>query len=110
MKSPPKLSISFGNYSLKDHKTAEYLGCYLHSNINGESVARRINTKLNVLWRRSNYLNYLSRRLLCNAFIQPHFDYGCTPCYLVLSKAFKTKFQIALNKCIRFCLGLPPVV
>ena len=46
MKSLPKLSISFGNYSLKDHKTAEYLGCYLHSNINGESVARRINTKL----------------------------------------------------------------
>ena len=53
-------------------------------------------------------MNYLSRRLLCNALIQPHFDYGCTSWYPLLSKALKTKLQIAQNKCIRFCLELPP--
>ena len=51
MKSPPKLSISYGDYSLKQQNTVEYLGCYLDSNLNGESIARRvlkkINTKLN---------------------------------------------------------------
>ena len=52
MKSPPKLNI-YGDYSLKQHNTVEYLGCYLDSYLNGESMARRIlqkiNTKLNFL-------------------------------------------------------------
>ena len=111
MKSPPKLSISYGDYSIKQCNTVEYLGCYNDSNLNVESMARRvlkkINTKLNLLWRQSNYFNYSSRRLLCNAVIQPHFDYGCTPWYPFLSKALKTKLQISQNKCIRFCLELP---
>ena len=66
------------DYYLKQHKTVEYLG---YSDLNGESVDRRvlekINTKLNLLLRQSNYLNYSSRRLLYNALIQAHFDYGC---------------------------------
>ena len=53
-------------------------------------------------------MNYSSRRLLCNALIQPHFDYGCTSWYPLLSNGLKTKLQIAQNKCIRFCLELPP--
>ena len=28
-------------------------------------------------------LNYSSRRLLCVAFMQPHFDYGCTSWYFL---------------------------
>ena len=82
IKSSSNLSISYGDYTLKQHNTVEYLGCYLESNLNGESMARRIlkktNTKLNYFWKQSNYLNYLYRRLLCNALIQTHFDYGCT--------------------------------
>ena len=112
MECPPKLSISYRDYTLKQHNTAEYLGCYLDSNLNGESMARRIlkkiNTKLNLLWRQSNYMNYSSRRLLCNALIQPHFDYRYTLWYPLLSKALKTKLRIAENKCIRFSLELPP--
>ena len=49
----------------------------------------------------------MSRRLLCNALIQPHFDYGCTSWYPDLSTIFKTKLEIAQNKCIHFCFGLP---
>ena len=51
-------------------------------------------------------MNYSSRRLLCNALIQPHVHYGCTSWYPLLSKVLKTKQQIAQNKCIHFCLGL----
>ena len=55
MKSPPKLSISNGDYSLKQHNTVEHLGCYLDSNLNRDSMARRllkkINNKLNFLWK-----------------------------------------------------------
>ena len=70
------------DYSLKQYNTVEYLGCYLDSDLNGELMTRRflkkINTKLNFRQSQSNYLIYLSRRLLCNALIQPHFDYGFT--------------------------------
>ena len=70
------------DYNLKQHRTVEYLGCYLDSDLSGESMARRvlkkINTKLNLLLRQSNYLNYSFRRLLYNALIQAQFDYGCT--------------------------------
>ena len=72
MKSSPKLNI-YEDYSLKQHSTVEYLGYYLDSNLNGELMAcrvlKKINTKLNFLWRQSSYLNYSSRRLLCNALI-----------------------------------------
>ena len=67
------------DYYLKRHKTVEYLG---YSDLNGESVDRRvlekINTKLNLLLRQSNYLNYPFRRLVYNALTQAQFDYGCT--------------------------------
>ena len=49
------------DYYLKQQKIVEYLECYLDSNLNGESMFRRvlkkINTKLNLLLRQSNYLN-----------------------------------------------------
>ena len=70
------------DYNLKQHKTVKYLECYLDSNLNGQSIVRRvlkkINAKLNLLLRQSNYLNYWSRRLLYNTLIQVHFDYGWT--------------------------------
>ena len=109
-KRPPKLSISYEDCCLWLDNIVEYVGCYLDSNLNRESMAHRIlkkiNTKLNFLWRQSNYLTYSSRRLLCNAFIQPHFDYGCTLWYALLSKTFKTKLQIAQNKCILLLPGV----
>ena len=39
MKNPPQLSISYEDYSLKQHNSVEYLGCYLHSNLNGKAMA-----------------------------------------------------------------------
>ena len=51
--NPPKLSISYGDYSLKQHNTVEYLGYYLDSNLKGKSMAltflKKISTKLNLL-------------------------------------------------------------
>ena len=44
--------------------------------------------------------------MLCNALMQPHFDYAATAWFPNLNKKFKKKVQIAQNKCIRFCLFL----
>ena len=46
------------------------------------------------------------RRLLCNALIQPHFDYAGTAWCPNLCKKLKNKIQTTHNKYVRFCLNL----
>ena len=111
-KTEAKLNICFQDHSIKQYNCVEYLGFLLNNNLCGESMARKalkkINGKLKFLYREAIFLNSACKRLLCNALIQTHFDYGYTSWYPLLSKAFKKRFQIAQNKCIRYCLDLPP--
>ena len=55
---------------------------------------------------KEKFLSPQLRRLLCNALIQPHFDYACSVWYPSLNKKFKTRLQTLQNKCVRFCLQL----
>ena len=70
-------------------------------------VLKKINARLKFLYHQSRYLTH-AYRLLCNALIQPHFDYGCSSWFPLLTKKLKLKLQKAQNKCIHFCLNLPP--
>ena len=45
------------------------------------------------------------KRMICNAIIQPHFDFAVSAWYPNLNKGISNKLQICQNKCIRFCLG-----
>ena len=58
----------------------EYLGCCLDANLSGESMAmkylRKINIKLQFLYRQTEFLNPKLRRLLCKSLIEPHLDYA----------------------------------
>ena len=67
---------------------------------------KKINFRLNYLFRRKHILTASLRRLLCNTLIHPHFDYACTAWYPNLCKKLKNKIQITQNKCVRFCLNL----
>ena len=58
------------------------------------------------MYRKNRFLSLRLRRLLCNALIQPHFDYACSAWYPNLNNRLKSKLQILQNKCIRFCLNL----
>ena len=75
-----------------------------------ETMARRviekINSRLKFLYQKDRFLKFPLCRILCNALIQPRFDYACTACYPNLSKKLKDKLQVTQNKCIRFCLEL----
>ena len=71
-------------------------------------VLEKINAKLKFLYRQISYRTPAYRRLLCNALIQPHFDYGCSSWFPLLRTNLKLKLQKAQNKCNRFCLNLPP--
>ena len=42
------------------------------------SVINKINNKLKFLYQKNRFLTPTLIRLLCNALIQPHFDYACS--------------------------------
>ena len=81
-KTPAKLDISFQDHHIKQYNCVEYLGCFLDYNLNGETMAQKvlnkINVKLKFLYRQATFLNPTCKRLLCNALIQPHFNYRKT--------------------------------
>ena len=104
------LNIKYGNIDIKQYSRVTYLGCVLDENLSGESMAlhvlNKVSTKLKFLYRKNEFLSAPLRRLLCNALIQPHFDYASSAWYINLNKKYKAKLQIMQNKCIRFCLKL----
>ena len=69
-------------------------------------VINKISSRLRFLYRKNRYLSPHLKRLLCNAIIQPYFDYACSAWYPNPNKKFKSKLQTIQNKCIRFCLQL----
>ena len=71
---------------------------------------KKINYRLNYLFRKKHFLTARLRRLLCNALIQPHFDNACTAWYPNLCKKLKNKIQTTQNKCVRFCPNLDKMV
>ena len=111
-KNLPALNITYENKKIKQYNMVEYLGCYLDADLSGESMAnkalKKINTKLQFLYRQNKFLSPKLRRMLCNSLIQPHFDYACISWYPLLTQKLKNKIQTTQNKCIRFYLNLNP--
>ena len=52
-------------------------------------VINKINGKLKFLYRKNSFLTPGLRRMLCNALIQPHFDYACSVWYPNLNAKLK---------------------
>ena len=69
-------------------------------------VIKKINQKLKFLYRKNRFFTRELRRLLCNAIIQPHFDYACSSWYPNLTRKLKKKLQVMQSQCIRVCLQL----
>ena len=87
-----------------------YLGYVLHKTMLGATMALRviekIYSRLKFLYRKNRFFDVPLRRFLCNAFIQPHFDYACSAWYPNSTKKPKDKLQVIQNKRIIFCLKL----
>ena len=69
-------------------------------------VCTKVTSKLKFLYWKNRFLSKDLRKLICNARIQPHFDYACAVWYPNLNKKYKNKLQVLQNNCIRFCLQL----
>ena len=110
IKKVGNLTIHRGDIQIKQHSKVTYLGCILDEDLSGESMATKvigmINGRIKFLYRKNKFLNSTLRRLLCNALIQPHFDYACSAWYPNLTQNLNKKLQTTQNKCIRFCLQL----
>ena len=95
------LEIKYGNINIKQYSKETYLGCRLDKNLSREAMAlkviNKINGRLRFLYRKNRYLSPYLKRLLCNAIIQPHFDYVCSAWYPNLNKKFKSKLQTIQN-------------
>ena len=62
------------------------------------NVVNKIKNKLKFLYRKNSFLTPALRHLLCNALIQPHFDYACSVWYPNLTKKLKHRIQTTQNK------------
>ena len=105
-----KLNITYQGVDIKQNSQVTYLSCILDETMSGEPMTyktiKKINSRLKYLFRKKHFLTISLRHLLCNAMIQPHFDYACTAWYSNLCEKLKNKIQITQNKCVRFCLNL----
>ena len=109
-KAIEQIDISYKAVNIKQYSKLTYLGCtsdeYLALKSMAIQVCTKITSKLNFLYRKSRFLWKVLRRFLCNALIQPHFDYAFAAWYPNLNQKYRNKLHVSQNKCIRFCLQL----
>ena len=71
----------------------------------GNIAITKINQGLKFLCRKGAFLDFIEKKMLCTALLQPRFDYACNVWYRTLKSVLKTKLQSAQNKMVRFVLG-----
>ena len=77
IKSARKLNVKYKNIRIKQHSQVTYLDCVLDETMCGEPMTLKA-LKLKLPYRKNKFLTPTLRRILCNAIIQPHFDYACS--------------------------------
>ena len=87
-----QLNFTYKHINIKQYS---YLGCVLDKKISGEAmtlkVLKKISRKFKFLHKKYTYLTKKLHRRLCNALIQPYFDYACPAWYLNLNEKTKKK-------------------
>ena len=110
LKKVVSFEVKCGNTIINNVNEVKYLGLQIDNNLSGESavmnVLKKANSRLKFLYRYKDMLNFSSRKTLCSALIQCHFDYSCSSWYPGISKNLKNKLQVAQNKMIRFIVDL----
>ena len=108
LKDQRDLNLKYGDIEINQHCRVTYLGCILDNILSGEHMAAKVlntvNNRLKFLYRKQKFLSLSLRRLLCNALIQPHFDYACVAWYPLLNKRQSKRIQIAHQKRVEQCI------
>ena len=110
LKNSLNFQVKCNGIDIKNVTSVKYLGLILDESISGDSIVHSIlkkaSSRLKFLYRFSNTLNMKSRKTLCFALIQCHFDYSSSSWYSGINKGLKLRLQIMQNKMIRYILNL----
>ena len=102
-------NVTCNGKNIDRSSSVKYLGLPLDQCLSGVSIVQNIlsksNSRLKFLYRQAKVLSSDSRKTLCSALIQPHFDYACSAWFSALPKNHKNKLQIIQNKMVRFILN-----
>ena len=105
-------SIWCNGLKIEAKSSVKYLGIIIDNFLSGEqivnSIVKKVNQRLKFLYRNRSCLSLPSRKTLCSALIQCHFDYACTSWYEGLSNKLKQQLQVVQNRMVRFILDLHP--
>ena len=78
--------------------------------MSGKTMALNVIHKINVIHKflhcKNDFLTTALRCLLCDALMQPHFDYACSAWYPNLTKKLKHILPTTQNMCMHFRLLL----
>ena len=106
------LDISCYGNKFKIPKQVKYLGGYLDSYLNCDTMAwnaiSKVNSGLKFIYRQRKYLNSKIIKILSTAILQPHMDYGIHIWYRSVKQTLRTRLQTAQNKMVRLVCGLDP--
>merc|ERR1712055_984414 len=109
-KNIESFEVRCGEEIIKHVNSVKYLGVQIDDNLGGSSIVsdliRKVNNRLKFLYRYKNLLNFNSRKTLCTALIQCHFDYSCSSWFPGINKGLSDKLQVLQNRMIRFILNL----
>ena len=91
-----------------------YLGVMLDQHLSGQvqalGVIKKVASRLGFLYRSAAFLDHQTRRVLCNALIQPCLDYCIVSWYLGLTVSIRNRLDVVQRKMARFVLGVGPRV
>ena len=91
-----QIDISYKDAKIKQYSKVTYLGCVLDECLTGQSMAKRISTKvtslLKFLCRKNWFLSKDLGRLLRSTLIQLHFNYAFAGWYPNLNKKIQKQF------------------
>ena len=112
LKSESNLNITCRGTDIEPKDSVKYLGTTLEQCLSGESMVKSIkqkaNARLKFLYRKQNFLNLHTEKLLVLSLIQCHFDYACSFWYPGLTQFLRNRLQTTKNKIIRFVLKMGP--
>ena len=105
-------SITCNSAAVDRVDSVKYLGILLDQRLNGECHAlkaiKKISSRISFLYRKSSFLDFTTRKTLCLALVQPHFDYCCTAWHEGLSAKLKNRFDALQRKMVRFVYSMTP--
>ena len=102
--------IRCGDTTVNRVPMVKYLGFLLDETLSGSDQAstslKRIASRLAFLYRNAAALDLNTRKTLCAALVQPHFDYCISAWYSGVLARLKDRFDVMQRKMARFIFSL----